>query len=325
MLFGMSWAGCNYDASSLGSMGPDLVTVSGSTSATSTGTTGPASEGSLDAGTMTGTSASMEDSTSAPTTSDEQTGSSSGDPLPPPLLGGALLARWYIDDATKGQPPGLSLADSAPRPLNLPLLYAGNSPSFVEFEGNLGLRWVEPGMHGRPQVAIVGNKLDDDLNQSRTFTIELVVGVQALHPDLSRLFHVGTSSESDFAIGAPNPTELHVRWDGSNEVRRFFVDLTPVRQVIHVVVDTEQAVAADRIRAYHNGVPLRISTINENRPAEDEAIIFAPTAAMVLGNRSNGFRSFQGTFHYAAIYGEPLDPGQVANNVVALLASDDAP
>jgi len=312
---------CKPNTSGVGSDGPELGAAS--SSGTSMGAiTTPVSvddtAGTFGVPPATGTSSDDPPESSGTTASDStgDEGSTGGDPL----IDHGLLARWYVDEAEAGQPP-ISLADSVFPPLDLPLLYGAGSPEFASENDNLGLLWYAVEEDGRAQAPIQGTKIETGLAEHTRATFEIVFALQAVSGSTSRLLHIGTESNSgDFAIGSDSLDSVEIRWAGS-QLMRFEATLGESRQVLHVVVDTDQPEVGDRIRAFLDGI--EIDAEEEVGPAMGEGIPLLETSWLILGNRSDGQRSFRGSLQYAAIYDEPFSLAEVVTNATLLEANDD--
>lgn len=311
-------AGCRYDPSGFGtgttggSASDDTTAASSMGASSSSSSSRGGSEGEAStSGTTTG------DASSESTTATGTTG-----PDVPVLVDDSLLARWYLDEAASGQAPRVVI-DHHPPGTDLALVYTNEWPTYDVYEGNRGLRWTEVGRNGRALVDIAGTELATALTDATEVTFELVVVVNEVMPEFSRLLHIGTGNTAgDFAIGSSQIDRLALRWQG-NTIRELEVDFGAQRHVLHVVVDTPAADPVERLRAYLDGVPL-VST-GSGAPAQGQGLPLFPTAALTLGNRSDGQRSFRGRLQYAAIYTAVLDAAQLEANASVLLASDDAP
>lgn len=293
---------------------------------------GPASTGSSSTGdpvtgvTSTGGAPTSGDSTDGPGTTtvvDDTSGdSSTGEPAPS-LIDDDLLARWYIDEASRGQAPP-QLLDAAPSPLDLTIIYFDDSPFFDGAPGFLGLRWFEAGRDGRALAPIADTKIEDDLDNAQEATIELVLSVEELVGNNSRFFHIGTGQNGgDLGIVADDLQLLRVRWNAS-AVRSFEVQLDGSPQILHLVIDTTQDAANERILAYVDGVPSPLA-VSGPTPSQGEGIPLRASSSLVLGNRTDGNRSFAGELSYAAIYSTAFEPEQVQHNVQVLAQSNDSP
>jgi hypothetical protein len=310
-------AGCHFDPTGFGT---------GTTGSASNETTAASSMGASSSSSASGGGSESEASASATTTgqgSGESTAATgTTGPDVPVLVDDGLLARWYLDEAEMGQAPR-TVIDHHPPGADLSLVYTSEWPSYDVYEDNRGLRWTEVGRNGRALVDIAGTELATELTDATEVTFELVLVVNEVMPEFSRFLHIGTANTGgDFAIGSTQIDRLVLRWQG-NPIRELEVAFGEQRHVLHVVVDTPAADPVERLRAYLDGLPL-VST-GRDAPAQGQGLPLLPSAALTLGNRSNGQRSFRGRLQYAAIYTEVLDAAQLATNVSVLLASDDPP
>lgn len=311
--------GCNFDPESLGTSGPGLggSSSSGGSSPTSTGqlpgdtTSEPTST--TGNGLADSTSTSSDSGTDSSSTGDGTTGEG--------MVDEGLLARWWIDEAGSGQAPIL-LADSTASPMDLPLIYVGDMPVFVTTNGNIGLYWDSRGLDGRAMAPIAGSKIHTELGASGRATFELVVAMDDSVSQTSRLLHIGTAGSDDFVIGANDSSTLQVRWR-NGPTMNFETTWDGTRQVVHVVVDTDQVSVVDRVRAYVGGIEL--VPASEAGPEQGITLPLDPGSSLVIGNRSDGQRSIEGAIHYTAIYLEPLDPAEIVLNVTTLKGDDDGP
>lgn len=321
LVVGLGGLGCALNAEGLGTTETDLVTTDASTTMPPIEGTTTSGMGSSTASPpttdTTGPSSATDGTTTHDTTDDTTTGS-----MQPPLIDEGLLARWYVDEAAEDQRP-THVLDSQPPAVDLALMYDNGSPSYTTIDDNRGLRWADQGLSGRPQAPIGGTKLLDQLGGATQATFELVLAAQSFDPEASRFIHFGSGGGSgDFVIAARNADELEVRWPFMPD-RKFDASFDGSRQVLHVVVDTTLAAPEDRFRAYLDGVEL--SRQDANAPGQGSGMQLQGSSSVVLGNRSDGQRSFGGTLGYAAIYRVAFDPGDVQANAEALLMHDDAP
>lgn len=307
---------CSLDTGGLGTAGIEL----GDSSSTGIGeptTSGAPSTSGADTTTTradtTGSTTAIDPSTSGSSSDDDTT---TGEPQ---LIDTGLLARWWIDEDDMGQGRRF-LADAVLPSLSLDMLYVNQWPAFTEVEGNRGLYWGMSGRSGRALAPIAGSKIELQLDGRTTATFELVVAVQGVVPQTSRLFQIGTDDDDDLAIGSEALDRLEVRWTGDTRLQ-FDTSLTGSIQIIHVVVDTEQATAIDRVRAYVDGNPLPRN--NATTVTQGAGLPLQPSSSLVLGNRADGERSIAGSLQYAAIYLDAFDASQVTSNAQVLKASDD--
>ncbi len=250
------------------------------------------------------------------------------------LSDSGLVARYYLDEASRGSPDAGAAIDSAPDPLNLPITWPSvGELHYVETGGQRGLESSAAGLDGRASIADIGDsKIRSALDGSQTGTLEVVLAVSGVHESNSRFIHIGTAEESGrFSLSAGSLDELNFYWRPSalhpEDVLagRWPMAFTPgERVVLHAVLDASAIAAGDRARLYRNG--MLVAGNDTETPVElGQAITLADHHAFVLGNREIGVRSFAGTLFYAALYESALTEAEVANNAAVLETSDDKP
>lgn len=250
-------------------------------------------------------------------------------PLPEPdvLVGRGLITRYFIDEATGGRDP-VELEDAAPDPLPLNISYAGQL-DFIEQEGHRGLRWTTTGTVGRAAADLAEDgKVWLALDGSTTGTIELVVHVEEVKPEGSRLSQIGEGDDSGvFTLRIDEPGSFAFNWNNNDGGRvSWAADVNNLgRAVVHVVFDSSQADQEDRVKLYVNGEAQERT--GGTPPGRDQAIdiVNGSSTAYVLGNTEQADRAVRGTFYYASMYSAALDQGEVAHNTTILLANDDGP
>ena len=261
-----------------------------------------------------------------------------GPVINPAAASGGLLAQYWVDEAASGQVPA-SLADNAATPLNLPLTYVASSPVWADGTGgNRHLRFTGAGdttdtggavvdtdttkidaIHGATQATLVA-KYAMDSNVCTTIG-ERVFGIsdgdgssngwfamrERLGRDTLMVRWVGIGTYGAYALGNGTPS-------------------CPIDSVatVHWVVDTTQGVAADRVRAYIDGVAATVQVMNGALPPLNATIdLGTGTRRMFLGRPHTGFRTFRGRVWYAALYDSALSAATVASDATAINACDD--
>jgi hypothetical protein len=245
-------------------------------------------------------------------------------PPDPVLVSRELLTRYFIDEATDGTAP-LQLEDAASDPLPLTIDYQGDG-EFIDDGGHRGLRWnaVTQGAKAAAFLAEDG-KVWLGLNNATQATIELVVDVDAFIAG-SRLSHVGEADDAGvFTLRIDDPESFALAWNNSGR-RSWAMNVDALgRVVLHVVYDSTQTAAAQRLRLYVNGVEQSNGGGSPPDASEPIEIISESATVYALGNTQQGDRGVAGTFYYAAMYRAALNATEVANNATLLLANDDGP
>jgi hypothetical protein len=235
------------------------------------------------------------------------------------LTSSGLVVRYFIDEAAAGQAP-IVLEDSAPDPLKLPLTYAPEL-SFVEEGGHRGLSWASEGVAGRASIQVDGTKIMSALNGSQVVTIEVVVRIVAVDNNASRIVHIGVNQESGrLGLRSAVLGEIEAWWN--NEMLALWSLPLSGRKVLHAVIDSTQSVPADRVRLFVDGSPAPAPPSSQP-PLLGEALDLNVGRYLVLGNREDGIRSFEGVMYYAALYSAALTDTEIGQNAMVLLATDD--
>jgi hypothetical protein len=240
------------------------------------------------------------------------------------LVDRGLIARYFIDEAAPGTLPGdlpTELVDAAPNPLNLNLTYIPEM-SWVEVPTGRGLGFTTAGLDGRASVAIDTTKFVQ-LQGGKTATMELVLDVQEVTTDVSRLMHIGLDSESGRLTMSTSTTHRLTMRLNDATIGEWPIDLASAgRIVVHGVLDTAQADPEDRARCYVNGS--RLTGLDGIAPTQDALIDLSTNRHFVIGNREIGGRTIVGSIYYGALYNVPLTDEEIFGAVGVLLANDDA-
>ena len=247
---------------------------------------------------------------------------SSGGELPDGFVDEGLLVRYFLDEADSGTDEPEVADASMVDPLPLDISYSGGLPFFTEVDGNRGLMWDAPGEDGGPRVEILGTKIQD-LDGLTEATIEVVVLLESVTEQASRLSHIGAGSGSDFTLSSSADDQVEFRLTGSTPGVWSvpFSDGNPV--VLTLLFDSEEGEGSDRVLLFVDGEPVAASEYQA--PPQGTTISLAPAGRYSIGNRGNGSRSIEGVLFYAAMYTVALDETQVAHNAEILLDDDDTP
>jgi uncharacterized repeat protein (TIGR01451 family) len=253
-----------------------------------------------------------------------------------------LLAQYWVDEAATGQAPA-TLNDNAVGPLNLPITYpSGTTPLWADgANGNRHLRFFDPVIGndtGGARVNVGGTKMDA-LHGSMQATMEvkyMMDGGSCAGED-GRIFGIADGGGSGFGqLEIRQVTDndtLAVKWAGQASVARYALGAVgsgcPITtpSTVHWVIDTTEPVAADRVRAYINGVQTAVSVQTGALPGLNETIDLGVPAnrEMFLGlpHSGSGIRTLQGRIWYAALYSGVLSDPTISANATAINACDD--
>ena len=238
-------------------------------------------------------------------------------------LGSAtLLARYWMEEAASGQAPTQLLDDQA-SPLNLPITYDLTNYSYTALPTGRGWESTTTDNAGRATTLVDGTKVQTTLDGTTAATIEVVLAIDALNSSASRIFHIGDGSEVGyFTLSSPNANTLYFYSLGTTLRGRWDPGFDGTRAVFHLVYDSSEPTAGDRVRLYKNGV-LQTST-GVTAPPLNETLSVPNGKYFAIANRELCCRSFDGAIYYAAVYDGALTAGDVSTNSTALLALDDS-
>lgn len=249
---------------------------------------------------------------------------------PPSPSGGLsdtnLLIRYYLDEGTDGATTPTTANDDGPSSMDLTIDFAGSDAAWTVDSGQTGLDFIGTGA-GRAiashSIGASGNVIRDNLNGSQVVTLEFVAILDVPNGSHGRVF--GTTAAgangSCMIVARPGPL-VNFRINEINYEQWDWV--TGTRDVWHVIVDTTQAVAADRVTVYKNGSSFT-STVITAIP-QNTTITIGATEWIVLMNReTDAARQTDGKFYYAAMYNEAFNASRVSDHYDVLTLDDDTP
>ena len=239
------------------------------------------------------------------------------DPLPV-----GLVARYWMEEAASGQAP-TQLLDDQTSPLNLPITYDLTNPTYTVLSTGRGWESTTTDNQGRATTLVDGTKLQTALDGATATAIEVVLAIDALSTNSSRIFHIGDASDSGYlTLSSPNATTLYFYSLGGTLRGQWDPGFDGTRAVFHLVYDSSEPTAGDRVRLYKNGV-LQAKTGGTDPPL-NETISVPNGKYFGIANRELCCRSFDGRMYYAAVYDGALTASEVSTNYAALLISDDS-
>ena len=253
------------------------------------------------------------------------------------------LARYRINEAIAGQ-PRTDLVDDAADPIGLPIEYALGSPMFADDGSNRLLRFSgSPGSDtGGARLVAMGTKFEA-LNGAGAATLEVkytvdecadtdyrILGVaNGRTPPSSGLFEIRENTGSEF---------LAVRWSAFSGAASYRFDTDcPFAEprspaVVHWVVDTQQSIDEDRVRAYVDGERQTISPTSGIAAAQPypplgaTLDLFGDESAppvVALGTPAVESAVANARIWYAAFYGYALSDEQIRSQATTLALEDD--
>lgn len=239
------------------------------------------------------------------------------------LVDRGLVARYHIDEATEGNEPSL-LMDVDVEPVPLTLSYSGGM-GFTEIDGHRGLRWNGAGQYGIAAADIEATKIKARLHGATRATIEAVIQVAEVTSSFSRFVSITTPDVNGrLSLLSSNGEELSFYWQSGTEAGRWQFPFTRQdRMVIHLVLDTTQGDAVERVQLYIDNV--KIGLADGTPPELGQTVDLDQGSQLLLGNHngSNQPRSFGGTLFYVALYDTAFRSDDIAINAEVLSLRDD--
>ncbi|EYE99966.1 Hypothetical protein CAP_2057 [Chondromyces apiculatus DSM 436] len=195
-----------------------------------------------------------------------------------------------------------------------------------DLDGHKGFLWGLESSDTLASVPVAGSKIQTALSDSSQVTLELVVAIaDGITPFGSALTYLGTTGDyGRLDLRFTPPQTLQFYW--KNQLVQSWKAFVQERCVLHVVIDTSETSAPDRVRMYRNGSLLTPYDGANPSPVDlpvNDRITIEANDRYVLGNRSTGDRSPRGVMYYSALYAAALNANDVAANAALLLLDDD--
>ena len=233
-----------------------------------------------------------------------------------------LLARYWMEEAASGQAP-TQLLDDQTSPLNLPITYDGANYSYTAPATGRGWTSTTTNNQGRATTLVDGTKIQTTLNGATAASIEVVLAIDALSTSSIRIFHIGDASDSGyFTLSSPNATTLYFYSLGTTLRGQWNPGFDGTRAVFHLVYDSSEPTAGDRVRLYKNGTLL--TSTGGTAPPLNETLSIPNGKYFAIANRELCCRSFDGAIYYAAVYDGALTAAEASTKATALLVLDDS-
>jgi hypothetical protein len=254
----------------------------------------------------------------------------------PTLASSNLIARYLLNEASSGN--SVTQINSTVNSYHLNEIdYNGTAMFWTQNSaGNKGIRStsISQQQHARRKVttgdtlisASVGNKwtweivIDGDMLGSANN--DRVVAVHRRTSTGISAFSIVVNTTEFFCTGFNNSSSIT---DGTFLHSMLRSDLVAGRNIIHLVIDSTLATAADRAKFYLNGVFKSPSTTT-NTVIQNSTLAIDTDYDLILFNRGDGVnltRSPQGNLYYAALYNKVLTQDEINVNYSALITSDD--
>ena len=229
-----------------------------------------------------------------------------------------MIARYYIDEVEP-----LVLNDSNNDDDNKLAL---NGVLIGGVDGRRGLQWSQANVSGSAGSTLELNSIRN-LAEQQAFTVELVVQALAVGTTGSSVLFelvsdVGASKTSQYALQAFGD-DMEFVFEGA------VVQLWPdwgigSQNVLHLVFDSANSTATDRVRLYSEGIRLATSAPQNELP-QGASPKLSDVSVFTLGNAFAGLRSIEGRIGYLGVYNEALGETAIMQNAMILQNNDDTP
>jgi len=248
-----------------------------------------------------------------------------------PSLVGTPVVRYYVDEAASGTGP-TAVVDRSGNSYDLTTINYG--------AGNMAYAEPAAGMRALDSISVNGTQramraidntsdaVRDALAGVTQATIELVLRLDAGNSNGGRVFGINdrAGSDGELIVKAPNDVNTALNLSFNDVSSPESANIGTARVVVHIVLDSTQGTATNRIRVYINGA-LDLTGIGDN-VGLNETLALAADLDLIAFNRDSGGsfdRSFDGALFYAAIYAEAFTQQMVTDNFDILTLDDDQP
>jgi hypothetical protein len=242
-----------------------------------------------------------------------------------------LVVRYYIDETDDADCAGTDatqITDASANAYHLDTVGYSTTMSFTDTSGNCSLESTSAdGTHHAYKVVDNTSDAIRDLEDATTgiqkATLEIVADVDVCSGSNGRVVVINeTTSDPDLGLTCTSLTAFAVYWNQATV--ETFSHNSGLRSVIHVVIDTTLATAADRVKVYIDGT---LQANGGTAMAQNSRLTFGNLRELLFLNRGVGSwaRSIDGQLFYAAIYQDAFDQTRVDDHEGVLAASDDAP
>jgi hypothetical protein len=234
-----------------------------------------------------------------------------------------LVSEYIINEASSGQSP-TTIYDSRPTPQNLTIAYNGSYPYFEEISSGRGIR-LNPGILncGAKTGDLGSGKIRTTLNGVQKLTFEFVIDWAGTNANAQFIFGIGSfGSMGTGAVVSPSTSLMSIAFNSTTDTETYFSIVTGF-SIYHIVYDTTQATASDRIKLYRNGS--QVSSTSGTFPDLNATLDIGFYDALVLGRTASdtNTRSFNGAIYYASIWEGAMSQVEVSVRYNELLVNND--
>lgn len=239
------------------------------------------------------------------------------------------LCKWLMTEASSGTTPTIT-ADASPNPLQLTITYGTGTPaSWTSVAAGNGWALTKTAITANLESATLGGtKIKSTLDGTRTLTVQLAINRTAGpsasydYPIVFAMYSDGT--QEDFVVydRVAGNFLVVVRMSAANRTAGNFTAPSPGVRVVTMVIDSSQAVQADRFRVYFDNIQQAPTgcTIGLNETFSIDA-----TGQVHVGGINVPAEPSPDVTYYAMVmYAGALTLAQVSDTAGALLLNNDA-
>jgi hypothetical protein len=235
----------------------------------------------------------------------------------------APISMYLMNEATSG--PATQINDSATSPLHLTVRQDTGRPVYTQDGSNTGLDWDTAGIDAGPGVTYSGTKIETALYNNQTWTMGIVVDVDAVVTD-TRLVSINAFNGDWFTLFMNDLSKLYLNVNYQTEGEWNIDFSTGGRKVIYVVWDSAAGTEDDRLKLYLDGVfQARVGSGYVDQYSTVATNPDPVNYEFAIGRRGdNGGLSPNGRIFYWDLYDVALTSAQVGELSTALATDDDS-
>ncbi len=233
-----------------------------------------------------------------------------------------LVVRYFLNEAASGTDPDYWIDSGPGDPMHLTYIKSGTDSNYTNIASGRGLYFNGPSIiDGGYLPSIDGTKLFTAMDGATEATFEMVADVDGCQGNYSRMIWADSgSSGGRFAVGAANGS-CNVRFSLNSTYDDASYNMSGAgRHVYHIVFDSSEPAAADRVKLYVDGVYEESFAGNITL---NETITGLAGQEFWVGNRAGTARAIDGTIYYVAIYDAALSESDIGSNAAILINNDD--
>ncbi len=241
-----------------------------------------------------------------------------------------LVTRYYIDendDADCNGATASQINDSSANNFHLTTVaYGSSTMDFSSVSGNCALETTNIAGEHYAYIAISDSSdAIRDIDGGKVYTQELVVDVDSCSSGGGRVHAIqaDTSASARFGVVCTSTSAWAFYWEGG--IDETWSETSGNRIVLHVVVDTNEATAANRVKVYVDGT---LKADGGTPMAEDDTLGMGSGMQWIMLNRNPSGtpqRSITTYLYYSALYDAAFSASRVSDHYDVLTLDDDTP